>query len=379
MLPLTIASIDRICVVIGIGSQGRVGLVVAESSLGVASTYVFDGHVPRERWTHVAFVATKSPNRVSLYVDGMLRGTAKDSAFPLPMAAVGAPSLLSFSGCLLDVRLWSRPKSAAEVQQGMHRLVVLEDGQETAVTIAGSPPRHDRGRGRSSSPSSSSSSALVGSVSVTGTMGRRKPPSPTSSPSPPGSRGTGRGRDKGGGSSSSSKTQPVVDLSCRGLVGWWTFEDGVSAGNSVADVTEHRYRSLVGRVVEPPVYAPPPLLPEGCEVFPQTQTQTQAQPHRQSQSGDPSQYQQHQPDRVDKSLLRAPPASSLPVFEPAFHWLDAEALPLPRDPPLLPGEDRMLPVPSFSSRGVCAVELRRHRLAKKGRALQVTSTIHYPL
>ena len=71
------------------------------------------------------------------------------------------------------------------------------------------------------------------------------------------------------------------------------------------------------------------------------------------------------------AVQRKPKVPKLPTYKLApWIWLDADGLPLPDAKPLPEGEtDRPLPVPAFSSRGVCPFELRRLRLAQRGRQL----------
>jgi hypothetical protein len=85
---------------------GKMGVVLAECPEGGPGCYSFPASIPREAWVHLALSASPAPNnRLTLYVDGRLKGSLKDCAVPLPMAAISAPSPHGLSAALLDVRL----------------------------------------------------------------------------------------------------------------------------------------------------------------------------------------------------------------------------------------------------------------------------------
>ena len=72
-----------------------------QTALGPAGSWAFPAVVPRERWVHLALVAQRAPNRLTLLLDGLMVGQARDVAFPLPMKALGgAPSPLAFQVCV---------------------------------------------------------------------------------------------------------------------------------------------------------------------------------------------------------------------------------------------------------------------------------------
>ena len=60
-----------------------------------------------------------------------------------------------------------------------------------------------------------------------------------------------------------------------------------------------------------------------------------------------------------------------------WNWENADDVPLPNEKELKAGEDRPLPIPAFSAIGLCPFELKRLRLAQKGRLLhkQVNCTL----
>lgn len=296
---------------------GRIGVVLAECQAGGPGCFSFPCGVPRERWCHVALVACPDPNRLVLYLDGRMCGMLRDCALPLPFYSVGAPSLFSLSAALLDVRLWSKLRSQPEIQACMGRLIQLES---------------------------------------------------TSSPCAPSVKG---------GQLNPIKASPEVphtsngelDLSSSGLVMWLPFEDGVGAVR-VYDVTEQRYPAPLSRNVLSSQLQPPsifesmeeskthdadfiPVKP-GIEILPDVS---------------PPPSRPNDPTRTTAVTSRAKVVQHVYRPKPWF-WLDADGLPLPHALPLPPGEtDRPLPLPAFSSKGVCPFELRRLRLAQRGRQL----------
>lgn len=200
------------------------------------------------------------------------------------------------------------------------------------------------------------------------------------------------------------------DLSSRGLIAWFPFEEGAGA-TRILDVTESRYPSALSRnlvplpllppkIPEPPTLGGSAVLSEGQEAM---QSEAASGPPR-SAAGGSRGRKPPTPDYVSLPIdpLPAPdvPPTSPPRTAPPHHqnlgpgersttaqalkaqlgggqayratpwyWLDADGLPLPNNPPPRPGEDTPLPVPAFSSRGVCPYELKRLRLAQKGRQL----------
>ena len=207
------------------------------------------------------------------------------------------------------------------------------------------------------------------------------------------------------------------DLSSRGLIAWFPFEEGAGA-TRILDVTESRYpsalsRNLVPLPLLPPKIPDPPTL-SGSAAAQSMQGQESGKageaaggPPR-SAAGGSRGRKPPTPDYVSLPLDSIPvaadalPPASPPRSSPSrpqnvglgtsgersstaqalkaqlgrqayratpWYWLDADGLPLPNSPPSRPGEDTPLPVPAFSSRGVCPYELKRLRLAQKGRQL----------
>jgi hypothetical protein len=255
---------------------GQCGIVCADTALGGAERYSFGKSVPREKWVHLAFIATKEPhNRVTFLMDGLLVGQLKDCAFPLPMACLaGSKNLAGFSGCLLDTRIWTKQRSALETRGTMNILIDLDGPQE---------PK-----------------------------------------------------------------KPTEDLTCKGLVSWWTYEDGPDdEGEKAQDVSEHRAptiltRSLLTREYDKDhneVLAMNPTIQEIRKLsLHETHNFNTANPR-----GQRNRY---------------------------WSWANADDLPTPFDKPLPPGQDRPLPIPAYSSMGLCLFELKRLRMAQKGRQLQ---------
>lgn len=364
---------------------GKMGVVLAECPAGGPGCFSFPCTVPRESWCHVALVAAPEPNRLVLYIDGMLKGTLKDCAIPLPMGAICAPSPLSLSAAFLDIRFWTKVRSQLEIQFCMSRLIKLEppplaatkDLKQKKLTAK---ERRDA-QGKAPPPVLSSTVSAI-----------------------PG--------------------QP--DLTDRGLMAWFPFEDGACAAR-VLDVTEHRFPSPLSRNILAPLL-PPPKVPstgfvdagsrsgEGIrsgnrvsisrEVVMDSRRDDMPivvpprSPSRQvgsdydivkadlpfpdatpppSRSVDTPSFRSQTP--LSSSIRRATPsgAPKLPVYKlTPWLWMDADSIPLPNAMPLLPGQtDRPLPVPAFSSRGVCPYELKRLRLAQRGR--QLYKEINCPL
>ena len=89
-----------------------------------------DMKVPMGRWIHVAVVASDKAQK--FYVDGELASAGGRSGFlkPIEQALLignsyfhGSPGgeLTSFRGCIDEVRIWSKPRTQAEIKRTMHR------------------------------------------------------------------------------------------------------------------------------------------------------------------------------------------------------------------------------------------------------------------
>lgn len=97
--------------------------------------HVFDMQVDRKKWTHVAVVCAKVPkDTVVLYLDGTPMETLPLAAFNLPMKWIGNDTF-SFHGCILDLRIWAKPKSTREIKASMHDIIQFEE-DETPITSA---------------------------------------------------------------------------------------------------------------------------------------------------------------------------------------------------------------------------------------------------
>ena len=181
-------------------SRGRVGFVTAEG------VFAFDANVTRSKWTHIALVCTSSPKkRVTCYVNGLSTGKLS-TAFALPMSALGCESLdHSFVGCLLDVRIWSVPRSTKQILLSMHSLLTVQSIALTKHTRQQLFQRSSsRGSGRATSPLRSGSARA----------------------------------------SSAEKN----DDSSLGLVAYWTFEDARCKSGwstTVSDTSDQRYQIAV--------------------------------------------------------------------------------------------------------------------------------------
>jgi hypothetical protein len=233
----------------GEDSRGKVGY----SCAGFEPVYFPAAKVPRQRWTHVALVCMGRPKRrVTLYVDGTAVGLQKDIIFNLPMTSIGGVEH-SFHGCILDCRYWGKPRSSLQVvKEDMHGLISFS----SVVNV------------------SSNGTKSGGKMGMVRQMKRRK------------------------------ETQEV---SSDGLIGWWTFEDGIGS-KRVADVSGHRYKSLIKK--NPPT---------------------------------------------------------------ATRWLSADAVSMSALPKTngVFEEPPPLPVPSYRERNLCPHEIRRYKLAQRGRLLML--------
>jgi hypothetical protein len=260
---------------------GCPGVVCADTVLGGSERYSFGKPIPREKWVHISFQATKEPNnRITMIMDGMLVGQLKDCAFALPMTTLaGSKQLDGFSGCLLDARIWAKQRSVSETRGTMSILLDLEGTQE--------PTRKD------------------------------------------------------------------YDITSKGLVAWWTFEDGPERDEQekAMDVSEHRAPSLLDRHILIRKYdidhESLVAMNGTIQNIRKLSLNTKHNFNNEQGKGSKTRY---------------------------WTWENADDLPLPFEKPLPPGQDRPLPMPSYSAMGLCLFELKRLRLAQKGRQLhkQVT-------
>ena len=270
------------------------------------------------------------------------------------------------SPCILP--RFAQVRSQQEVQMTMNRLIALEERQE--------PPKPD--------PSGAGKRP----------KGKKPPPGPPAQAVP-----------------TLAPGQP--DLTSRGLVCWFGFEDGAGASR-LFDLSEGRYPVPLSRNMLPlPLL--PPKIPEAAAVgvgvgagvgaglsrgmspiagdkppnpdflslptsLAPTLTSASASgpdPNPDAPPSSPPRLGFGTPGSAlgDRRLSSAGAAMARTLLARGAHkatpwfWLDADGLPLPNSPPVRPGDDRPLPVPSFSSRGVCPYELKRLRLAQRGRQL----------
>jgi hypothetical protein len=151
--------------------------------------------VTRGKWSHISITASKEPtNRMLVYLDGLIIGNFKDCAFPLPMLTVGGSpfNIFSFSGLLLDVRYWDYQRSTRQISDKLHGLIKL-----TLNKIANNNVQVVNSSGNSTESTESAAPVL----------------------------------------SHFEKKQED-----RGLIAWWTFEDGPEF-DVVTDVTRHRFKT----------------------------------------------------------------------------------------------------------------------------------------
>ena len=117
-------------------SQARGGCYVGfeivqptKQSTALASdgVYSFPFQVPRDVWTHLAYVAEiiNGETHVKLFADGELVGEhviPGDRKICLPCQYLGSTTH-SFSGLVLDIRFWSLARSVSEIRRDMHRVL----------------------------------------------------------------------------------------------------------------------------------------------------------------------------------------------------------------------------------------------------------------
>jgi hypothetical protein len=222
---------------------------------------------------------------------------------------------------------------------------------------------------------------------------------------------------------------PSIDMTCRGLVAWWPFEEGWKGGGKggdrAADVTEHRFKTLITRQnkqqpvesfggmllyqpLQDVLHATAPLLDDHNFVFnpnasrqgtaqarggtghyyrPMSAPSAAASSPRSAADGseiddrllDPITLQARRDERKVKELVAMAMRSS---HRAGYAWVDTECLPCPtenmrftknRSAKAGAGEMEFVatvPVPSYRLKNVCPYELRRFRLAQAGRLLQ---------
>lgn len=104
--------------------------------------HVFDTSVDRRKWTHVAMVCTRAPkDSVTLYFDSTPMETLPMASFNLPMKWVGN-DIFSFHGCVLDLRIWAKPRSTREIKSSMHDIIEFDVDASTGASSAADTGLH---------------------------------------------------------------------------------------------------------------------------------------------------------------------------------------------------------------------------------------------
>lgn len=337
--------------------KGKVGFVSEPSG-----PYVFEASLPRQEWVHVAYVCHSRPRKkITLYINGEVRGQAKEHYFPLPLGAIGCcykNTNDSFHGCLLDTRLWRKTRSSNEIKTGLHTLIEVlrfdtkSRMRELTKNIDQRDQKPDaRAASAGGSPSDSRAQTADSRAATASRSGKRKR--------------DGGQQDNGGGGL-------YADMTSAGMIGWWTYEDGMF--DRVADVTEQRFKTIIRSSLN-------------------TRNTDQVDP-----AAGPAifSYLLHDDRSADPESQITKPLSTNEIPPSYSHvWLDADfGVPLSKDAKkqakfdavtwehnkhLVDGTETtpegeepfmsLLPIPSFKSAQVCPFELRRFRLAQKGRAL----------
>ena len=176
----------------------------------------------------------------------------------------------------MDIRYWNKQRSSKEIRASMHRLIELNlNGADKDTKAVKRPRLRNKASQHSTNPKKGTSSPgkEIDSSKHDATVENKADD------------GDGDGEDSDGGVDNSndhkskkkskpkaaavarSKTSATIigtrknklparkdadlDLTDRGLVGWWTFEDGWKGGGKggdrATDVTEHRFKTLILR------------------------------------------------------------------------------------------------------------------------------------
>lgn len=182
--------------------DGQVGFLSASSKVSLVHDVLgtqplfFPSKIPRGKWSHVAYVVTKEPNRIICYINGKHSGSIKDCYFALPMLSMGGSpySLHSFSGIIIDARYWSHQRSGFQISEKFHKLLNLTPPE---LKIREGGPKSDLPSDLNSLPNQTIHS-------------------------------------------------PYED---DGLIAWWTFDDG-PLFNAVTDVTRNRFKSKLSNTLD---------------------------------------------------------------------------------------------------------------------------------
>lgn len=237
----------------------------------IEGMHSFNVKIPREKWTHVIVMCTKTPKkRIHVYSNSILVGTLKDHYFNLPMQSIGA-EYLSLHGYLLDVRFWAKERSSAEMKMDMHNLLNLNAPEDHNVPLK---------------------------------MKKKKEPEKL-------------------------KNIHWADMTSDQLISWWSFEDGFYS-KSVQDLSGNRFPTSIA----------------GGKMHMNRNRRT----HWYEAASLVELIVQEQLDNQRKLLTDMKAESD-------------EELKLSGPPPLI------IPMPSFLERNLCRFEVKRAKLAQKGRAL----------
>lgn len=346
----------------GINGSGGVGFLCNTSTLASSAGSLFKVRVPRAQWCHIVVVATTQPrNRMLLYKDGMLIGQSKDLAVPLPMGYIGEPDMFSFHGAILDVRYWAKQRSGLEIQRSMHKVIDVDDIVN---------PKDYKQQNQKSSSLKISLKHIENTNSLD--SGNEEAKLVIS--------------DIPKKSMRKLAATPQLDLSCKGLIAYWTFEDDKSSVQ-VTDVTLQRFKVKVlmmnytDNKTMSNRYSPPDVsryLPPMYRNAPMDDGSTIV-----TLSPDANESKEEEDTTITNGAIVAMRESSVALMKRGFVWVDASTLVLPSlnstsstaatstsGNAIEVDSDVLIPVPSFNLKNKCEFEIKRFKLATRGRALQ---------
>ena len=270
---------------------------------------------------------------------------------------------------MLDLRLFCALRSAQDIALYMHRLLPLpaEGESQHAVAETTTTTTHEDGEEEKGKEAQKEEGAVE--MDKDEDDGRRKKEHEKEiekGKEKEKEKGKEKEKEKEGGSTSVS------------LLAWYPFEDGEpregGPGRAV-DVTEHRFASSVKSAYLQPQewldFSPPMLMadvgegvgvgeggadewaeaapvPAGEELargLASGMLEAQQALQQQRRALGKRRFLLVSKRQADRYLPAPPPQASA--------WIDADAVPLPFAPPLAPGEEQPLPVPSFRDRGIC--------------------------
>ena len=91
--------------------------------------YKFPFSLPKDKWTHLAFVATAPPRRrLYCYANGEEVGHVDGITPNLPMQFIGDTER-SFMGYVQEVRYWTEQRTQEEIKKCIHSLISINEAK----------------------------------------------------------------------------------------------------------------------------------------------------------------------------------------------------------------------------------------------------------